>query len=382
LAAFWTLAFFVGPGIYVAVEQEMSRAVSSRLANGLAARPIAVRVFQVGALLTFGLVVVGIATSPILLRRAFDEQVLLLVGCLLILPGYCLFTASIGVLNAAGNLGGSARVIAGEGLFRLVGCGALILFGVRTAGPYGLAVGGAPFIAVLIGWRSSPVLLTPGPVEPWRPVSRAVGLLLGGTILNQFLLVIGPFIVKVLATTSEQAAAGRYLNAISLTRVPLFLFNAAIPILLPRFARTAAGGRLDKLLELLAQVVGAIAICFVAAVVVGYLAGPDVLRWLYGPNYELGGGTIGLLAAAAGLYCVAVTLSLALVATKDYFSTTISWALGVVCMLIVIVGGGGLGLLGRVTWGYLLGSLVASLSMAAFMLLRWRRPPDVVRKGN
>jgi O-antigen/teichoic acid export membrane protein len=370
LAAFWTLAFLVGPGIYVAVDQEMARAVSSRLALGRPTRPAITRVAQVSVVLTVILLLVGGLATPFLLGRAFNHELLLLAGFLLILPGYCFLSALVGAMNAFGRLRGSATVVAGEGLFRLAGCGGILLFGVRTAGAYGLAVGLAPFLAGVVGWRVTRLPVTAGPGEPWRPVSSAIALLVGGTVLNQFLLVIAPFIIKILAHASDQADAGRFLNAVALTRVPLFLFNAAIPILLPRFTRLAAAGHQQALNRLIGGVTAGCTLVF-ALVTAGSAAfGPDLLRILYGHAYVLPAGTIALLAAAAGLYCVATVLSLVLIATKNYLATTISWGLGVGCLVVTTVLGGSLGLLGRVTWGYLIGCLASTTAMAAFVVVR------------
>jgi O-antigen/teichoic acid export membrane protein len=373
LAAFWTLAFFVGPGIYVAVDQEMARVLSASLALGRATRPAATRVIQVGGGLTLLLVGLGFATAPILIGRGFDNQGLLFLGFLVILPAYCGLSAVVGMMNALGRLRGSATIMAGEALFRLAGCILLLLLSVRTAGPYGLAVGLAPFAATLLGVRTTRIKLTPGPPVPWRPVVSGLAVLIGGTVLNQFLLVIEPFIVKILAHSGQQAAAGRFLNAIALTRVPLFLFNAAIPVLLPRFTRLASAGRHDRLGHLLLRTITVVSMVFAGAIVVAGLFGPELVRLLFGPAYVLHGQVIALLAAGAGLYCIATVLSLALIASRAFGATVISWALGVASMLITTIFGGSLGLIGRAAWGYLLGCGVATLAMVVPVLIRQRK---------
>jgi O-antigen/teichoic acid export membrane protein len=357
LAAFWTLAFFVGPGIYVAVDQEMARVLSASLALGRATRPAATRVIQVGGGLTLLLVGLGFATAPILIGRGFDNQGLLFLGFLVILPAYCGLSAVVGMMNALGRLRGSATIMAGEALFRLAGCILLLLLSVRTAGPYGLAVGLAPFAATLLGVRTTRIKLTPGPPVPWRPVVSGLAVLIGGTVLNQFLLVIEPFIVKILAHS----------------RVPLFLFNAAIPVLLPRFTRLASAGRHDRLGHLLLRTITVVSMVFAGAIVVAGLFGPELVRLLFGPAYVLHGQVIALLAAGAGLYCIATVLSLALIASRAFGATVISWALGVASMLITTIFGGSLGLIGRAAWGYLLGCGVATLAMVVPVLIRQRK---------
>jgi O-antigen/teichoic acid export membrane protein len=370
LAAFWTLAFFVGPGIYVAVDQEMSRALSRCLTLGFATRPMARRVFHMSVLGTLGLLGIGGLLSPILLRRAFDDQGLLLAGFLLILPGYCLLSSLVGITNAFGRLRGSATVVAGEGIFRLAACAGLLVAGISTAGPYGLCVGIAPLAAAFVGWRFNRIPLTPGPPAPWRPVARGLTVLVGGTVLNQFLLVIEPFLVKIIAHTSDQAAAGRFLNAISLTRVPLFLFNAVIPVLLPRFTRLVEAKKSASLRRILWKLTLCITTIFAVATGAAVIFGPTLLRFLYGPAYVVRGWIVAALTAGAGLYCLATVLSLALIAKKSFLPAAVSWALGVGVMLLVTGFGGSLGLLGRATWGYVLGCAVSTAAMACFVAAR------------
>ena len=373
LSALWTLAFLMGPGCFSPLEREVSRALAGRLAHGMGGRPVVVRCAEIGGLFSIGVVALGAGAGLALEQRIFDGQALLVVGLLLALVGYYTMHLSWGALAGARHFTGYGTVTAAEGLSRLAICVALVAVGTHTAGPYGVAIGVAPFVAALVGWRVEPVELEPGPPLPWAQTTRDLGYLLGSSFLTQFVLLIGPVAVKLLSAPGDEAAAGRFLAGMTLVRVPLFLFNAVLAPLLPRLANlVSAGKRLDFRELLLRLSVGIVALSVLSALGAG-LAGPALLRLMFGPGFALPGADLAALALAAGAYLLASLLSFGIIAIGDHAWTTISWTSGVVVFVLLVAATGDVGVVSRVEIGFLGGCVVTASTMVGFLIRRYRQ---------
>ena len=101
LSALWALGFLLGPGACLPVEQEVSRAIASRRARGLGGGPVVRRATIATGVLAAVLVVGTLAVGRVLVADLFDDDVLLLVGLVLLLVGYAFEYLVRGVL--AGN---------------------------------------------------------------------------------------------------------------------------------------------------------------------------------------------------------------------------------------------------------------------------------------
>jgi len=157
-------------------------------------------------------------------------------------------------------------------------------------------------------------LVTPGPGAPWSELSIALGYLLAGSVLGQFLVNAGPLTVKVLASPAEQ----RFLASLVIARVPLFLFQAVQASLLPKLAGLAGAGRHADFRRGLSRLLTAVLVVVVVAIIGAWTFGPWVVRLLFGEGFELGHHDLGLLAAASGAYMVALTFAQALIALSRY----------------------------------------------------------------
>src|SRR3954447_16203158 len=103
LISLYLLVNMIGPGVYAALEQETSRAVSAAAARGESLRPIARRA-AVLALWSFGgMLALVLVAWPVLLDRVLEGRIGLLVALVLAIAG------SAGVYWARGLLGGQQR---------------------------------------------------------------------------------------------------------------------------------------------------------------------------------------------------------------------------------------------------------------------------------
>ncbi len=281
--------FLVGPGCFIPIEQELARSLAARRAAGIGGGPVIRRAATLGGGALFLLTVLCAVVGIVLLDRLFDGEALLVVGLLLSLAGYYAEHLARGVLAGYGRFRPYGIALATEGTFRLVGCAVLAVLGVATAGPYGVVLGAAPLVATAIALRGQRDLAPPGPEADRRELTVALGWLLAGSVLAQALANAGPVAVKLLADDSERAVAGRFLAALIVARVPLFLFTAVLAPALPRLARMAAAGDrrgfdagLWRLLALVTALSG-------AGIVGALVAGPTVVRVLFGSDFELPG---------------------------------------------------------------------------------------------
>ena len=350
----------------------MSREIAARRARGIGGKPALVRCAQVGATLAILVLIAAAASGRYLASAVFDHQNLLLLAMVLGLLGYYFMHLSWGVLAGVGHYVGYSTVTAAEGLIRLAICVGLVLVGTKTAGPYGLAIGVAPFVAAVVGWAVQPPQLDDGPPVPARTATHAVAYLLGSSFLSQFILLIGPVAVKVLAGPGQQAQASKFLAGMTLVRIPLFLFNAFLAVLIPRLAAVAQHGRRSEFVRIVGRLCAAIGgLAVVGSILAGTL-GPTVLRILFGASYVLPGRDLAALSVAACTYLLGTVLAFGLISLGDHLWTTLSWAAGVVTFALLVVGLGALSVVARVEAGFIGGCAMAAVTMAVFVIRQAR----------
>ncbi len=369
LGVLWALMFVAGPGFFLPLEQEVGRALAERRAQGLGGGPLIRRACLAGGAVATMLVLVTAASSNLLLDELFDSKMLLLAGFMFGLTGY--FTEHLlrGTLSGNGRFGTYGVVIGAEAALRLAACVALAVVGIDTAGPYGLALGLAPFAATAIGVRRERHrLVTPGPDAPWAELTAALGYLLAASVLAQLLVNSGVLAVQLLASQGESEVAGRFLNGLIIARVPLFMFQAVQASLLPALAAHAGAGRHHDfragLKRLLMVVVG----IGVLATIVAWAIGHQVVDILFGAGFELSRTDLAYLAGASAAYMLALALAQALIALSAYARVVAGWASGIIAFVVVTATQSGL--LPRVERGFLAGASTAAVVMGVLLATR------------
>ncbi len=362
LSVLWALVFLVGPGFFMPLEQEVGRALASRRSQGLGPGRLLRRATLLGSVLLAALLLVTVVVARPLLDHLLDGNLVLFASLLLAMAGYFTMHLARGAFSGLARFRSYSVCLGAEGVLRLVACLGLAVVGVDSAGPYGLALGLAPFAAVAIALRGQKDLGGPGPEAPWSELSSTLGWLLAASVLAQFLLHGGPLAVKLLASSEEDAAAGRFLASLIVARVPLFMFLAVQAALLPALAALAGSGRLDEFrlgLRRLMVVVGGIG----AIATLGALAvGPTVVQVLFGSELALGRRDLVLLTAASAAYMAAMALAQALIAVSAPARVVLAWLAGTVCFVVITALGNDLLL--RTELGLLVGSIVAAAFMA------------------
>lgn len=370
LSALWSLVFLCGPGLFLPLEQEVSRALAERRARGQGGAPVVRRAATIGVGLGLGVLVILIATARLSVDHLFDHQLLLLVGFALGLAGALAGHLTRGSLSGSGQFLGYATYIGADGFLRVVGAIICLVVGVSTAGWFGIALGVAGLLAVPVALTVQRPILEEGPESAVREISMALGWLMLASLMSFGIMNIGPVLVKLLATGAQDDAVADFLPALVIARIPLFLFQAVQAALLPKLSALAGAGRLRSfrtgLLRLLAVVAG----LAVIGTIVGFTLGPFVVELMF-PDADLTSRTVGLLAAGSGVYMLALACAQAVIALGGHRDQAFGWLIGMAVLgLSVWLVSDDLFL--RVELALLLGSVAALASMASFLALRLR----------
>lgn len=365
LSVLWAMVFLAGPGFFLPLEQEVSRALAARRALGTGTGPVVRRAAMFGAVICALLVIATLVASPLVVSRLFDHDWLLMVGLVLGMIGYCIELLARGTYSGLGRFRPYSIVIGTEGLVRFLICLGLAVGGVSYAGWYGLALGIAPLVAVAVSLRGQRELISEGPDAPWSELSSALGALLVGSVLAMALVNGGPIVMKILAAKGEDEKVAAFFTAVIIARIPLFLFQAVQAALLPKLSALASAGRFEEFKVGFRRLVTVIGGAGFMAVVAATLIGPAAIEVLYGSEYTLGHRTVGLLAAGSVLFMLAQAMAQAVIALGGHTRMAMCWAVSVATFIVFTAAGHDLYL--RVEVGLLAGSAIACIGMAALV---------------
>lgn len=370
LGAQWGLVFLLGPGLFLPIEQEVSRALSERRELGVGGAPVVRRAATIGVGIALGVLIILIASSRLIVDRLFDGQLLLLIGLALGIVGALGGHLTRGCLSGTAKFRAYGTYIGADGLIRFLACALVAAMGVKTAGWFGIAVGIAGILAVPVALKVQRPQLDPGPEAAWQEISRSLFYLLGGTLFAYTLMNAGPVLIKLLATDAETETAGYFFSAVVIARIPLFLFQAVQASLLPKLTQLASAGRLGDFRVGLRRLVAVVAALAVLGTVVGYLIGPFVVQKMSGDEHVVvEHRTMGLLAAGSGFYMLALALAQAVIALGGHRRQAVGWCAGVVALFTTTLFASN-DLFLRVELGLLVGSLVSFVVMGYLLMRR------------
>lgn len=380
LSVMWAVTFFAAPGVFLPLEQEVSRAVASRRARDVGAAPVVRHAALVGLVILLAVVVVTAASLPWSYDALFDEQAALVIGFVLSIVGYAVAHPVRGLLSGHGRFTAYSLYFGVEGLGRMAAAFVLFVLGVTTAGPYGLLLGVVPFLGVAAALARPRGLVEPGPPSRAGEVSASLGALLAASILTAGLLNAGPIAIELLAAEHESDEAGRFLAGLVIARVPLFLFQAVQASLLPRLAHLAGGRRWLEFRDALRRLLTVVGAIGAAATLGAWAIGPEVVTLLFGPDYELGHRDFALLALSSAAFMAAVALGQALIALSSQAHLALAWAGGVATFAVVTALGNDLYL--RVELGLVTGTGAVALLLGVLLAVQLRRAVDDLREPD
>jgi O-antigen/teichoic acid export membrane protein len=336
----WAAVFLVASVIYRPVEQLLSRTLAERRAQG---RPVGAAL-RVGATIQGGLVLLFAAVA-LLARDPIQDELFsgnaTLYWCLVAAVSF--YAASY---FARGFLAGEQRFGLYGGLV-LMESASRVVFGVLLVagaldGPNAAAIGiaAAPLLSLfVVPWALGRHVLRRAPAatatrgdaaEPEMTLAHGLGF--AGAVLvimasEQAILNSGVLIVKV--DTGDDALAALIFAVLMIARAPLQLFQAVSTTLLPHLTRLLVregeghGGEFGRSVRLTV----AACLAFGGATVVGVLAvGPQVMRLLFGSEFDYDRLGLALVAGGMGLYLSATTVNQAVLAQGRARLAAASWA--------------------------------------------------------
>ena len=372
ISAFWAVLYAIGNGIMQPLEQETARACSARRVRGVGSGPVIRRAMVIGGLFWLLVaVVILVSATQGAFQRLFHDNPVLILALIIGLGGFCVGHLTRGTLSSHHRFKRYGMFFSVDGVARVVLAAILGLLGVVAAGPWGMIMAFTPFIAVAVAlWRQHG-LLEPGPAAPWRELTQNLGWLLLGTSSISLVVQGGTIAVGRLATSSQQAAAGQFLNGLQTARIPLFLFQAILASLLPKLSRQAETGHLDEFTSGLRRLVLAILGLGMIAVLAAALLGPALIRLVFGTQSALTRWDLALLALAYIIIMATICIDQGLVALYAHSRMAIGWF----CALLVFIGVTLLGtqLFQRVEIGLLSASVFAFVWMLTCLWLGLRR---------
>ena len=358
VSTLWAMVFIVGPGLFIPVQQELGRVIAGQRGargGGHAVRKVAL---LAGG---FGLATIAgtLAAGGWITRELFAGNAALLWCFEGSVVTYALTFVVRGVFSGLGDFKDFGRLVAAESAARFVIGAALTVFGARSATAFGVAIMLAPIVSTAAVTRlGAKVRLASGTPVSWRNVSQAMGWLVLGSLLAQFLANAGPLAVQLLASSDQANQAGRFLSALVVARLALYLFQAVQATLLPNLAELVSQGRIDDLRRGLRRLTVVCAVLVVVTTLGALLLGPLAVRLMFGAGFTISGTTMALLAGASAIYVVAAALSGAAIGSGGHRLSALAWLAGCLAFLAGTLLVQDLFL--RVELGYLLGSCIAA----------------------
>ena len=320
----WTVAFIVATVLFLPLEQWATRE------SALKRCPLSAR----GA----PAIIVGAAAAapPLTWWMASpltEHAPIHALQMLVLVVGYGAFWVGKGVMQGERRFGSVGWLLCAEGAVRLAVGWVAAAEGWGGVG-MGWAMAFAPWVIAAFGVRrrgERPPALRGGAFL-WRYIP--------GAAASQVLVAGSPLAVALLGGSATQV--GLAFMVLILFRAPLTLMYSLQGRLLASFARTLRQGGEGTLRLLGGRLWVISAVSAVAAGVVGYLAGPTVVRLLAGGDFSPTPMVAGLVAAATVAAVGVQLLAQILVAGSRTGTLAVAWVAGLAagCLAIWLVPGG------------------------------------------
>ena len=323
LVSLWFVMFAIAPGFFLPVEQELSRAIAHRRALGQGAGPVVRKVALLSAVIAIFLLALVLAMSPVITGDLFEGNAIITTSLAIAVFTYGALYFTKGLSSGLGKFPQYGFIVGADGAIRVIICLILLIAGVTQLTTYSLVIVLTPIIGVLIIYFTGSLRTEDGPPASWSEVTENLAWLLGGSVFAAALVNAGPITVDILGDSTDAVRVTQFGNAVLLTRVPLFLFQAVQAALLPRLARLAAQGNLDEFKVGFRRLVVLVIGVGIFGTVGSFAVGPFFLELVYGGGIDR--HTLTLLALASGIYMMALAIAQAVIALNGHRLVAFGW---------------------------------------------------------
>lgn len=332
LVSLWFVMFAIAPGFFLPVEQELSRAVAHRRALNQGVGPVVKKVALLCAAIVVFLVALILLLSPIINENLFEGNAIITVSLAIAIVTYGALYFTKGLSSGLGKFSAYGFIVGADGAIRVLACTALLLLGVTQLSAYSLIIVATPIIGVMIVLLAGQLKTESGPPATWSEITENLVWLLGGSIFAAALVNAGPITVDILGDSQDAIRVTQFGNAVLLTRVPLFLFQAVQAALLPRLTRLAARGDLAEFKIGFRRLVVLVIGVGVFGTIGAFLFGPFFLDLVYGGGIDR--RTLTLLALASAIYMMALAIAQAVIALRGHRLVALGWLLSFLSYVI------------------------------------------------
>ena len=324
-SVFWAVVVIAGAGVYLPIEQETARrGVDVR--SGRKPRPLSRSAIGAAAVVTALFAGLLLAAWPVA-AEFFGGEALLGWALALGAVGYAAQYPVRGLLSARRLYGWYATVLGTEAVLRIVLVVGLVWLAEPSGGALAVIVGAAALGSALVGLVGA---RDPGGSVPggtWTFL-RSVGVLVAGAAALQTLLYGGVLVARLLAPAGQEAVTGQLLAAITVTRIPVFLFQSLEALVVPRIAELAVRGDVPALRTAVRRLVLAVGSLAVVTALGSFLIGPGLVSLMFGADFVVSHTVMGLLGLGTGAFMLAVAASDVTVALGGHRAMAGAWVAG------------------------------------------------------
>ena len=332
LVSLWFVMFAIAPGFFLPIEQELSRAVAHRRALNQGVGPVVKKVALLCAAIVVFLLALILLLSPMINDNLFEGNAIITVSLAIAIVTYGALYFTKGLSSGLGKFSAYGFIVGADGAIRVLACTALLLLGVTQLSAYSLIIVITPIIGVMIVLLAGQLKTESGPPATWSEITENLVWLLGGSIFAAALVNAGPLTVDILGDSQDAIRVTQFGNAVLLTRVPLFLFQAVQAALLPRLTRLAARGDLVEFKIGFRRLVVLVIGVGVFGTIGAFLFGPFFLDLVYGGGIDR--RTLTLLALASAIYMMALAIAQAVIALRGHRLVALGWLLSFLSYVI------------------------------------------------
>ena len=332
LVSLWFVMFAIAPGFFLPIEQELSRAVAHRRALNQGVGPVVKKVALLCVVTVVFLLALILLLSPMINDNLFEGNVIITVSLAIAIVTYGALYFTKGLSSGLGKFSAYGFIVGADGAIRVLACTALLLLGVTQLSAYSLIIVITPIIGVMIVLLAGQLKTESGPPATWSEITENLVWLLGGSIFAAALVNAGPLTVDILGDSQDAIRVTQFGNAVLLTRVPLFLFQAVQAALLPRLTRLAARGDLVEFKIGFRRLVVLVIGVGIFGTIGAFLFGPFFLDLVYGGGIDR--RTLTLLALASAIYMMALAIAQAVIALRGHRLVALGWLLSFLSYVI------------------------------------------------
>jgi len=175
ISTLWFATFFLAPGFFLPLEQELGRALAHRRGLGQGGQPVVRRVIPLAIALTGIVGLVILIASGQITDRFFEGDWVVTAALVVGFVSYAPAHLARGICSGNGRFASYGVVMGADGASRIIGCLILWMTGVTTTGAYAFVVALAPLVGVGAVVARRGLKTVPGPPAQWSEVTPNLG---------------------------------------------------------------------------------------------------------------------------------------------------------------------------------------------------------------